>query len=270
LALITAVAYGASRPVRFLPDSLPQGRGTDVQIDTNPTRLTGRNETPNSIAFLLPSGSRFDRHAVAHECGPAKAAAARCPRVARIGFGHVVVHVSGYLFPGGKTDGVAYMTAFLAPPTVAGDKGSLVLEVQWVGADQMIATANKYFGTHIKRKSSVIGRIIPLRSSPFGLEVAFNSMPGGIQVPPSFQQAGVNATIKRFKLILGRVRRVRKPVTRVITVGSSTVTVHDHVLVGHHLISRPASCPGSRKWPWQLRFSFPQGEQRITGAVGCH
>ncbi len=268
-ALTAAIAQAASGPVRFLPDSLPQGRGTDVQIDTNPTRLTGRNESPSAIAFLLPRGAQFDRQAVKHECSPAKAAAAACPRVARVGFGHVALHASGYLFPGGQTNFVAYLTAFLSPPSVSGDKASLVIEVHWVGAQQLISTANTYFGAHLKPKSSVIARVIPLASGTYALELSFNSMPGGVQVPPAFQARGVHAYLRRFKLIVGRVRRVRVPFTHTITVGSQTITVHDHKLVGHHLISRPASCPASRRWPWQLRFTFPQGVQRVTGSVGC-
>jgi len=269
LVLVAGIAHAAVGPVRFLADSLPKNRGTDVQLDTNPARLTGRQESPNAISFLLPQGVQFDRHAVKHECSQARAAAAGCPRVSQIGFGHLALHASGYLFPGGETNFIAYMTAFLSPATVAGDRGSLVMEVHWIGAKQLVATANKYFGTHLKSKYSVIGRIITLRAGRYGLEFSFSSMPGGVEVPPAFQARGVRAYIKRFKLILGRVRRVRVPFTRTEKVGTATITIHDHKLVGHHLISRPASCPSSRQWPWQLRLGFPEGEQRITGSVGC-
>jgi hypothetical protein len=268
VAVIVAVAQAAG-PVRFLPDAQPAGLGRLVLIDSNPSRLTSRRETPSAVAFLLARRWTFDKEAVKRECAPADAAAANCQRVSMVGFGHVVVHVTGYLFPGGETDGVAYMTAFLGHPVAAGDPASMVLQVRWLGADQLIAVANRYFGTRIKKKSSIIGRIIRLGSGRYGLEVRFDGFPGGIRIPPSFQSAGVSATITRFKLEIGRVRRVRRPVTRTVSTPTGTITIHDHVLIGHHLLARPSTCPASRLWPWQLVFGFPEGAQRVSGTVRC-
>src|SRR5437588_3733939 len=94
----------AAAPVQFLPDQLPAALGRRVLIDVNPSKLSARQETPTSIAFFLPRRWLFDARAVARECTPAQAAAVRCPRASRVGLGHLVLHVAGYLFPGGQTD----------------------------------------------------------------------------------------------------------------------------------------------------------------------
>jgi hypothetical protein len=263
--LLAAIAQAATSPVRFLADSQPRGVGKHVLIDANPSKF-GATSTPTSISFLLPHGWRLDARAVSKECTPAQAAALRCPRASRIGYGHVVVHLAGYLFPGGETDAVTYMTAFLGHPEVAGDPASMVLVGQWLGIDPLIKAANQFLRTKIKRKYSITGRIIRLTSGKYGLEVRWGGMPGGLQIPPQLGQLGVSAAIRRFKLEVGQVRRVRQNVTRVISTPTGTVTIQDHILIGYHLISRPVDCPGSNLWPWQLRFG---GQRTVSGTVKC-
>jgi hypothetical protein len=82
---------------------------------------------------------------------------------------------------------------------------------------------NKYLGTKIPIKSSLTGRL-------------FGGFPGRITVPTLFASAGIRASVTRFKIELGAVRRVRKPIVHVIKVetlsGSGEERIHDHVLVG--------------------------------------
>jgi hypothetical protein len=269
-----AAAVAVAGPVTFLIDSQPVGLGRHVLIDFNPSKLTSRAETPDSIAFFLPSRWQVDHRAAARECTPAQAAQTKCPTASRIGIGHAVIHVSGYLFPGGQTDGVAYVIPYLGRPAAPGDPASIVLQVQLLGLDPLINAANQYLSTKIKKKYSITGRIIPLRSGQYGYEASFSQMPGGFRVPPPLAAAGVSVTITRFKLEVGAVRRVRKPTVDVIhTRGANgkprTVRIRDHVLIGYHLLKRAKACPGSGLWPWQIQVGFPEGTQTITGTVKC-
>lgn len=274
VASVSAVAGAA--PVRFDTDSFPVLRGRMVHIDFNPSKLAPSPQGaggPISLAFFFPHGWTFDARAVKHECTAADAAAVNCPREARIGFGHVVAHVSGYLFPGGATDGVAYLTAYLGAPVVAGDRASIVLEVEFLSLEPLIAEVNKYPGTKIPIKSSLTGRLFAV-SGRYGLEASFNGFPGGIAVPTPFANAGIRASVTRFKIEVGAVRRVRKPIVHTIPIetlnGPGVERIHDHVLIGYHLFKRPAACPASQMWPWRIDVGFPQGSRRITGNVRCY
>jgi hypothetical protein len=271
LTLFAAVAYAG--PVRFPPDSLPPAQGKQVWLDFNPSQAASANETPSSLAFFLPAHWRFDARAVKRECTLAEAAAVRCPQKSWIGFGHVVTHVSGYLCPGGGTDAVAYMNAFAGQPSRPGDLASMVLEVELLSAEPLINDLNRAFGTHFRTRYSAIGRVFALHPGRYGIEVSFSGMPGGLTVPQVPFCPGLAAQVTRFKLLAGVVRRVKKPIVHVITVqtlsGPRTERIHDHVLIGHHLLSRPFSCPSSGRWPWQILVGFPQGQQRLTGSVKC-
>jgi hypothetical protein len=273
LGLAAAPAAGAN-PIRFDPDSLPIKRGRMVHIDFNPTKRIRQSQTPNSIAFLLPAHWTFDHRAVKRECTPAEAAAVHCPHVSRVGFGHVVTHVAGYLFPGGGTDSVSYLTAFLGPPSAPGDLGSLVIEAQLLGANPVIAALNKFTGTKTPRKSSVTGRIRAIHGGRYGLDVTFAGFPGGLTIPPLLALAGVTAAVHRFKLEVGAVRRVKRPFVHRIPIetlnGPSVEIVHDHHLVPFHMLTRPKACPASGAWPWQIRLGFPSGPANITGTTRCH
>src|SRR5262249_20104289 len=148
---------------------------------------------------------------VKRECTPAEATAVRCPHVARIGFGHVVTHVTGYLFPGGGTDSVTYLTAFLGPPIAGGDPASIVIEAQLLGADPVIKAFNAFLGPKIRRRTASVGRGRRIRGRRYGRESSFGGMPGGLGTPPQLTALGIRAAARRFKLEIGTVRRVRKP-----------------------------------------------------------
>jgi hypothetical protein len=272
-ALALAAADATAAPVRFPADSLPPGVGKQVQLDFNPSQFAAQNQTPNSLSFYLPARWQFDLRAVKRECTAAEAAAVNCPRAAWIGFGHVVTHVSGYLCPGGGTDAVAYMRAYAGQPVQPGDLASMVLEVELLSANPAIDAINQFLHTNVHDRQSVIGRVIKVSSGPYGIKVSFAGIPGGISVPSVPFCPGLSARVTRFKLLAGVVRRVKKAIVHVITVqtlnGPQTKRIHDHVLIGHHLLSRPRGCPTSAVWPWQVVIGFAQGDQHITGTVRC-
>jgi hypothetical protein len=278
LMVVVAAALGAAvawaGPVSFFIDSEPVGLGRDVVIDFNPSTLTSEAETPDSIAFLLPAHWRFDHRAVGRECTPAQATAVRCPAASQIGYGHVEMHLAGYLFPGGDTTVVGYVTPYLGQPQQSGDPASMVLEVQLLGVQSLVDAANKYLSTKIKQTYSITGRIIPLHSGAYGLEASFTGMPGGITIPSELTSAGVSATVTRFKLQIGAVRRVRKPkidkvTAPTLTGGTQVLKIHDHVLVGYHLLRRGPKCPANKLWPVELQVGFPAGTQDLKATVKC-
>jgi hypothetical protein len=150
----------------------------------------------------------------------------------------------------------------------------MVITIEWLSADPIIDTLNKYFGLGIPKKASVSGRIARVGSGVYGLQVRFDNMPGGITIPPIVSAAGISAELTRFRLDVGAVRRVRKNIVHRVTTqglnGPMVVLIHDHILVGHHLFSRPRACPGGGMWPWQIQVGFPEGLQAISGRVHCH
>jgi hypothetical protein len=271
--LAPAAAAAATAPVRFFADTRPPARGQQVRIDLNPSQDAPQTESPNSIAFYLPAHWQYDGRAVKAQCTPAQAAAVSCPQESWIGFGHVVTAVWGYLCPGGGTDAVAYMNAFAGPPTQPGDLASMVIEVELLSTNPLINDLNQFFGMHIRNRYSVIGRVLAVHSGRFGLEVSFSGIPGAIAVPQPPFCPGLTAQVTRFKLLVGVVRRVKKPTVHRITVqtlsGPKTETIHDHVLVGYHLLKRPFNCPSSGSWPWQVVVGFPQGPAVVAGSAAC-
>jgi hypothetical protein len=273
--LASAITVAAAAPVRFDTDSFPVLRGRMVHIDFNPSKSLPTQQTPTAVSFFLPAGWTFDARAVSKECTAAQASAVRCPNAARIGFGVVVTHVTGYLFPGGATDAVAYMTAFLGHPTSPGDLASVVIELDYLSAEPVIREVNKYLGTKIPVESSLTGRLFNSHFGEFNLEVSFSGFPGGIAVPEPFSAFGVTAAVTRFKIEIGGVRRVRKPIVHLISVpsvsgGTMIERVPDHVLVGYHLFTRPAACPRSQMWPWQIDLDSSRGVQELGGTVRCY
>jgi hypothetical protein len=259
--------------VRFPPDTLPPARGQQVALDFNPSQYVSQAESPSSLSFFLPARWRYDSRAVKHECTPAQAAAVACPRASWVGFGHVVSHVAGYLCPGGGTDAVAYLKFYAGPPTQPGDLGSMVAEVDLLSADTLINDLNMVAGTNLRSQYSVIGRVLAVNSAPYGLEVSFSGLPGGITMPTVPICPGLSSQVMRVKLLVGVVRRVKKPTVHTITVqtldGPQTKQIHDHVLVGYNLFSRPFNCPPSGVWPWQLVIAARQGSQALFGTAQC-
>lgn len=274
LAVVAASALAASA-VHFYPDGLPANLGTHALVDFDPAAAIPRAETPSSLALLLPRGFTVDTRAVTRKCSFAQAAAFRCPSQSRIGYGHVRVHVFGYLLPGGATDGVAYLTAFLAPPSAPGDPASIALDVEWLGVDPAFRAFNHYSPVKILPRTVRIGRIMRIRDRTYGLEISFAQLPGGLQVPPPVSTAGIGARVDRFKLELGAIRRVRKPIVHHQTAptptgGTQVIAIRDHVLVARDLFARPRACPSGGMWPWQIRVGFPDGVQPLSGRVRCH
>ncbi len=269
--LLAGAAQAA--PVTSLADSLPPARGRQVQLNFNPSMYIAQNETPSSLAFFLPARWRLDARAVKRECTVAQAAAVKCPKASWIGFGYTATHLAGYLCPGGGTDAIAYVNAYLGQPTAVGDPASMVLEVNLLSAQPLISAVNQTLGTHLKSKYSVIGRVTRLRSGLYGLEASFNGIPGGITVPQVPGCSGLSARVTRVKLLIGVVRRVKQPIVHVITVetlsGPTKKRIHDHVLIGYHLLDRPVTCPATRQWPWQILVGFPAGQQRVAGTMPC-
>ena len=270
---IAASALGASA-LHYWPDGEPADVGSEVDLNFNPSHVVPATETPDSLALFLPQGFKFDKTAVTKECTPAQAAAVSCPRAARIGFGYVNVHVSGYLLPGGATNAVVYLTAFLAPPTQAGDLASIVLEAEWLGVDPAFQALHKYFPVTIRTRTSEVGRLFRVSKPPYGLEISFANLPGGLRVPPPASTAGLAAAITRFKIQISAIRRTRKTIVHRMTVqglhGPQVFKIKDHILVPHHLFARPKACPSSRQWPWQIEVGFPDGVQTVSGQVSCH
>jgi hypothetical protein len=271
---LVATALGASA-IHFYPDGLPASTGTHFLVDFNPSAAIPRAETPNSLSLSVPSGFKLDTRAVSRQCSPAQAAAIQCPSQSRIGFGHVRVHVSGYLLPGGGTDGVAYLTGYLGPPLARGDPASMVMKVEWLGVDPAFKVLNQYLHTKISPRTTRVGRILYLHTAPYGLRVRFDALPGGLQIPPPVASAGIAAAMTRFKLEVGAIRRVRKNIVRrfkipTATGGTKVMLVHDHVLIARHLFARPLACPSSGQWPWQIQVGFPDGVQTVAGRVRCH
>jgi hypothetical protein len=276
LALLAAASGAlAASAIHFYPDGLPAKLGTHMLVDFDPAAAIPRAETPDSLAVLMPHGFTVDTRAVTRECTPAQASAFRCPRQSRIGFGHVRVHFSGYLLPGGETDGVVYLTAFLGPPLVHGDPASVVLYVEWLGVDPAFQAFNRYSPTKIQPRTVRAGRIMLVRSPTYGVEISFAQLPGGLQIPPPAQAAGISARVERFKLELGAIRRVKKPIVHhevapTASGGTQVLTIHDHVLVPRDLFARPVACPGDGMWPWRIDVGFPEGVQALAGKVRCH
>jgi hypothetical protein len=272
--LVAAVANAG--PVWFILDTFPVNLGRHVKLDFDPSKLLATAETPDSIAFDLPARWRFDGQAVAKECTATQAAAVNCPKSSWIGLGHVVTHVHGYLFAeggGGDVDGITYLNAYLGQPVVPGDPAAIVIQAEALSANPLINVFNTYLGTNIKTKTSITGRLIKLRSGPYSYEASFSGMPGGFSIPPLLAAQGVSVTVTRFRIELGAVRRVRKNIVHVITLqglnGPTQERIHDHVLIGHHLLRRARACPASGQWPWQITVGFPDGVKQITGTVRC-
>jgi hypothetical protein len=275
---LTAVSVAAAQAgaVRYLVDSLsrPTTLGTDIVIDFNPSMLLSQAELPNSIALFLPAHWRFDRRGVAGECTPVQAAASGCPANSRMGYGHAVVHITGYLFPGGETDAVAYITPYLGQPVQAGDKASIVLQIQILGLAPVVDAVRQETGITLRTTYSVIGRLIPLHAGLYGLEASFSGFPGGISVPPALQARGLSVSMTRFKLLFGSVRRVTKRIYLIqkiptLTGGTTTLKIPDRKQVPYHLLAKSKICPADNQWPYEIQVGFPGQAQSITGGMTC-
>lgn len=258
-----------SEPVTVSPDK--NRHGTVLKLDGNPSALSGGTQSPSSIALDLPRGMRLDTVARRRLCRAEEAARVECPRDGRVGFGHTTTYLRGYLFPGGETEVVATLTAFLGAPE-SGTRATLVIQYK-LQPENVITGLQQEFGSLAPRgKGSVTGRITPLASGPYGLEISFDGFPGGFTVPNP-----LSARVTRFKLALGAIREIKQTFyhrRRVTDVDrrtgkpyKRTVRIKDHRLITHHLLTNPRRC--NQSWPYALRVGFPSGEVTHTGVFPC-
>jgi hypothetical protein len=261
-------AAAEPEPVTVAPNA--NRHGTVLRIDGNPSALSARAESPQSIALYLPRGMRLDTRSRKRLCKPEEAAAVRCPRDSRIGFGHTVVHLSGYLFPGGETDAVSTLVAFLGTPPQSGGAAALVLQAK-LQPERTVKSLQQAFGSAAPRtESSISGWIVPLSSGTYGLEIRFDGFPGGFTVPPP-----LSARVTRFKLALGAIRerkqtfyhRRKVKVLKGNRAVTRTVKIKDHRLISHHLLTNPRTCQGA--WPYEVEVGFPSGTERRVGPLPC-
>lgn len=265
-----AATSAATSAVHFYPDGLPASVGTQFQVDFNPSTVFPEQQTPNSLAFYMPKGFVVNTKSVTKRCTQAQAVAVNCPQASRIGFGYINVNVFGYLLPGGETNGVVYLKLFLAAPLQAGDAAGVVMEAHWLGLDQAFQELNHFLPLPLKANTSFIGRLFKVNAGQYGLELLFAGLPGGLELPPPIADAGIGAKMTVFKLEMGAIRRVKKPVVHVEKLGTVTERIHDHVLIPEHLLARPKACPGSGMWPWKITVGFPSGVNSLPGQVSCH
>jgi hypothetical protein len=259
-----AATAGGSAPVHVSPAiaSAPN----ELTVDVNPSAMSPRRQSPSALSFSLPRGMTLDLGSRTRRCSLAQATAINCPAASNVGFGHAVVHVAGYLDPGGDIDLVAYMRTFLGQPAVPGDPASLVFEVQLLGVGRLEQALKQHFGITVPVTSSIVARVIRLGAGPYGLMVRLDSLPGGWSVP-----APVTVQLKRFKVQIGavvlrRVNFVRR--YRVQTMnGPRILLVHDHKLVGHYLLRNPTRCTST--WPFALGAGFPAGTETFVVHTRC-
>ena len=272
--LAGAAAAGPAAAQTASPIALsPAGTGapTEFSLDLHPSAAAQESSSPSGVAIWLPKGMALDVRSRRHLCTSAEAAAIRCPPGSDIGFGHGVVHVAGYLHPGGDADAVSYVRAVLGQPVSPGDPASVVFEVQLLGVSRIQQAIEQNFGVWIPFTGRVTGRVERVNSGPYGLELSFDQMPGAISLPATLAQNGVTASFTRLKLQLGAVRFVKRPFFhhyRVATPnGTRTFRVPDHRLIAHYLLRDPRRCRGA--WPFQVQLAYPGAPQTFTTHVRC-
>ena len=259
-----AALAGTAAPIGYAPNNV--GAPNEFAMDVNPSAAGAGSQTPDRLSLSLPRATQLDVHSRTAECSPAQAAAIACPKSAYIGFGHAIVHVSGYLMPGGETDAVAYLRAFLGHPVVPGDPASIVIEAELLGVDQLKQALQQKFGYDLPTKSTTTGRVQRLGSGPYAFRVSFAGMPGGFSVP-----SPVTAQMTRFKLQIGAVNFKRHNFFhkyRVATMhGVQTYKIPDHRLIAHYLLRNPPRCYGS--WPFQATFGVGSTNHTYTARAAC-
>jgi hypothetical protein len=233
-----ATARGqAPAPVSLDPNIAGEGTSLVLGVDAPAAPL----------AISMPRGSRFDRAAAA--------------RGAAIGFGRYVEDVQGFLAPGaGSTQLVWSLVAALGKPVHKRDLASVVLTGRLLGADSVSALVQPLLGVPIPATTTTTARLV---RSGGRIQLRIGSLPAQIAPAPP-----ATATPSRLELSLSAVRRVRETFFHRVRVPTSTGGVRirrirDHRLVGHNLLTAPASCRGS--WTYKLR----SGGQTSSGPAPC-
>lgn len=254
-------------PLKF--DRTVERSGSGFIMDLGPAELSLREESFGSIVVALPQGMALDTNARKRLCSPEQARNAQCPRASLIGFGHLVVRFTGYLFPGGETHAVAQLYAYLGRPTQTGDAAALVLRVKPLGVKAIRQAVFDSFGVFAPQLNFAwVGRIVRIPSGPYGVEFRIEGLPGGLALP-----APLAARVVRVKLAIGAVRRLKRTFYRRFRTttpsgGTRVRKVKDHYLFPHHLLRNPRVCSGG-SWGWELRVAFPDGMQRTLGRQSC-
>ena len=251
-------------PLALDPSVARQGTALLVAADESVLRANG--QSADSITLALARGMRFDSAARERLCGRDQAARSACPASSLIGFGRFIVAVRGYVLGGGETELMWSIDAYLGRPFRRGDAASVVLTANLLGAgsvDDLLAPA---LGTSVPRRATTVGRLLRRASGAYGLELRFAKLPVQLDVA-----VPITATPARLELALSAVRRIRQNFIRRIRVrtlsGYEVRKVHDHRLIGHHLLGTPRSCNGS--WPSELRVGFPGGVKRTASRIPC-
>ena len=265
---LSAGAAGAhaqqAPPLALDPSAARQGTALLVAADESLLRASGRSA--DSIAFALARGMRFDSASRERLCGRHQAARSACPTSSHIGFGRFIVALRGYGLGGGETELMWSIDAYLGKPLRRGDAASVVLTSGLLGAgivDDLVAPA---LGTSIPRTATTVGRLVRRASGAYGIELRFPKLPVQLDVA-----APITATPARLELALSAVRRIRQNFIRRIRVrtlsGYEVRKIHDHRLIGHHLLRTPRSCSGS--WPAELRVGFRGVVKRTASRIPC-
>ena len=211
------------------------GKGAKLVVDLTPP--ADQKESPTSATLAVARGFRFDRRARKRRCTPAQASDFDCPAKSRVGGGSAQITATGLLVPGRSQVYTATIKAFLAKPFEAGDKAGIVIEVY-----------EPKTGVH----RSSTARVVKLGpGGDFGYEVRFEDLPA----PPALP-IGIVVTIDRIELRIGAKRKVKKRKR-----GGGFRRIR------RHLIRNPKTCAGS--WPYELRLTFPSGEQTYAGSLKC-
>lgn len=242
------------------------GQGTALLVAADESTLRAKGQSAKSIAFALPRDMRFDSGARERLCGRDQAARSVCPAASRIGAGRFVVAVRGYLFGSGQTEVMWSIDAFLGKRVRRLDVASVVLTTNLLGAGHAGTLLEPALGTSVPRTGTTVGRLVRRASGAYGIELRFAKLPVQLEVA-----APITATPARLELALSAVRRVRQDVTRRIRVrtlsGYEVREIHDHRLIGHHLLRAPRRCKGS--WPSQLIVGFRGGLKRTASPIAC-
>jgi hypothetical protein len=261
---VTGARAQQAAPVGLDPSVARQGTALLVAADESTLRANG--QSAESIAFALPRGMRFDSAARERLCGREQAARSACPATSGIGFGRFIVAVHGYLFGDGQTELMWSIDAYLGKRLRRGDAASVVLTSKLLGAANVGTLLEPALGTSVPRTATTVGRLVRRASGAYDIELRFAKLPVQLEVT-----APVTATPARLELALSAVRRIRQDFTRRIRVrtlsGYEVREIHDHRLVGHHLLRTPQSCSGS--WPAQLTAGFPGRLKRTPSRIAC-
>ena len=226
------------------------GKPSTVFLDFDPGSFGSSAQAPRSIVLAILRGFKIDVRSRAARCSDAAAQSFQCPAASRIGSGQAIVNARAFFLPAAGTNFTVSIAAFLARPAVRGDLASVVLLVN---------------ETSTGTRRVLRGRLMRLARGPFGAELSIDV--SGIAGAP----AGVRLSVRRFQMLVGARRTVRrvKIVRKRVRTPSGTRVRRKRVVrrVRYHLITNPRTCAGT--WPYQVRVAFPAQQTTLSGAMTC-